>query len=389
VAISDETVVAGALYSPIGNTGEADVYVKPAGGWRNMTQTAVLIPSDGTICDSFGTSVAISGDTIVVGAPQTFCSNAPGRAYVFVKPAGGWKGTLTQTAELTFAPQGGLGIAFGSSVSISGNTVVVGAPDTYPFTSSGAAYIFVKPAGGWTDETPTARLTSSDGLYGDELGYSVSLDGESVVAGAPNAMVGSNQSQGAAYIFVKPSGGWKNATQTAKLTASDGAANDQLGYSVSIDGNTAAAGAPFATVGLDQEEGAAYVFVEPSGGWKNVTQTAKLTEASAGQNEAAGDVLGSSVAIRGSVVAAGAAQYSRGFTIKEGGPAFWRGGAVFIFTEPNGGWKTASSKLKATGADARFSSYLGSSVALNGNTFVTGAPLNGRSLGWAYIFGRP
>jgi hypothetical protein len=228
VAISDETVVAGALYSPIGNTGEADVYVKPAGGWRNMTQTAVLIPSDGTICDSFGTSVAISGDTIVVGAPQTFCSNAPGRAYVFVKPAGGWKGTLTQTAELTFAPQGGLGIAFGSSISIGGDTVVVGAPGTYPFTSSGAAYIFVKPAGGWTDETPTAKLTSSDGLYGDELGYSVSLDGESVVAGAPNAMVGSNQSQGAAYIFVKPPDGWKNATETAKLTASDGASNDQL-----------------------------------------------------------------------------------------------------------------------------------------------------------------
>jgi hypothetical protein len=94
------------------------------------------------------------------------------------------------------------------------------------------------------------------------------------------------------------------------------------------------------------------------------------------------------VAISGSVIAAGAADYTRGF-ITIDGPAFWREGAVFIFTEPKDGWKTASSKIKATGSDARNASYLGSSVALSGNTIIAGAPLSARGLGWAYIFGRP
>ena len=389
VAIGGGTVVVGALYSNFGNTGAAYVYVKPANGWGNMIQAAVLIPSDGTYCDSFGTSVAMSGDTIVVGAPQTLCNtNLPGKAYVFVKPAGGWRGTLNQTAELTLSSRESQTAALGNSISISGDTVVVGAPGANPQGTPGAAYVFVKPASGWKNENETAKLTSSDGLNGDELGYSVSLDGETVVAGAPYASIGSNQNQGAAYVFVKPPDGWKNATQTAKLTADHGAANDWLGYSVSIDGKTAVAGAPNATVGQSSNAGAADVFVEPSGGWKSMTQTARLTEAGGGKGESAGDGLGSSVAIRGSVIAAGAAAYSRGFAVG-GEPAFWDEGAVFVFTEPSGGWKTATSKIKATGSDARYASYLGSSVAVDGNTIVTGAPLAGRTDGWAYIFGRP
>jgi hypothetical protein len=159
-----------------------------------------------------------------------------------------------------------------------------------------------------------------------------------------------------------------------------------LGYSVSIDGNTVVAGAPYVSIGQNPNEGAADVFVQPSGGWKNMTQTARLTEAGGGQGETAGDLVGSSVAIHGRVIAAGAAQYTRGFIIPGG--AFQNEGAVFVFTEPSGGWTTATSKIKATGSDARYSSYLGSCVAVNGNTIVTGAPLNGRSQGWAYIFGR-
>jgi hypothetical protein len=384
VAISGDTVVVGALYAPVGYTGAAYVYVKPAGGWGNMTQVAVLTPFDGTYCDLFGTSVAISGDTIIVGAPQTQCGSGPGKAYVFVKPAGGWKGSVSQTAELT-ASNGAPGDALGSSISISGDAVVAGAPGTS--TSTGAAYVFVKPASGWKDETQSGKLTLSDGRNGDQFGYSVSLDGESVVAGAPFATIGSNQNQGAAYIFMKPPDGWKNATQTAKLTAEHGAAGDQLGYSVSIDGQTAVAGAPYVSIGPYPNQGAAYVFVEPSGGWKNMTQTARLTEAGSGQGEPAGDLVGSSIAIRGSVIAAGAAQYTRGLNLLGG--AFWREGAVFVFSKPSDGWKTATSKIKATGSDARYASYLGSCVAVDGNTIVSGAPLNGHGLGWAYIFGRP
>jgi FG-GAP repeat len=349
-----------------------------------LTQTAVLVPSDGNSGDYFGVAVAIHGDVIVVGSAQDYFNpGGPGAAYVFVKPADGWKGQLTETAKL-IASDGMNRDGLGSSVSISGNTIVAGAPGSYPFSTSGATYVFVEPASGWKNATETAKLTAADGGTADEFGYSVSLDGASLVAGAPN-----NQEKGAAYVFVEPSGGWKDATQTAKLTASDEAKNDNLGYSVSIAGNTVATGAPFAPVGPNQNEGATYVFVEPSGGWKNMTQTAKLTEA----DGEAGDLMGSSVAISGSVIAAGSADYSRGPFLKQRAePAFWREGAVYLFTEPKGGWTTASSQTKLTGSDARYRALLGSSVALNGEMIVTGAPGLSYFIPWpgaAYLFGRP
>src|SRR4029077_13744406 len=110
------------------------VYVKPATGWGNMTQVAVLSPSDGAFCDQFGASVSISGNTIVVGAPQNYdvCApNGAGAAYVFVEPAAGWSGTLTEPAKLT-ASDGVTGDALGNSVAIAGSTVVAGAPGTNP-----------------------------------------------------------------------------------------------------------------------------------------------------------------------------------------------------------------------------------------------------------------
>jgi hypothetical protein len=241
----------------------------------------------------------------------------------------------------------------------------------------------VKPASGWKNATQTAKLTPSDRGVGDEFGYSVSLEGDNLVAGAPY-----NQGKGAAYVFVKPAGGWKDATETAKLTASDGAKYDALGYSVSIAGNTVATGAPYAPVGSNQKEGSAYVFTEPSGGWRDMTQTAKLTEA---EGEA-GDLLGSSVGIDGGAIAAGASAYSRGPNLKQRGPAFWQEGAVYLFTEPTGGWRTSSSKTKLNGSDARYRAWLGSSLALKGNMIVIGAPALSYLAPWqgaAYLFGRP
>lgn len=385
VAVDGDTLVAGCPFTVNANgAGEALVFVKPASGWKNLTQTAFLIPSDGASGNYFGAAVAIRGDTIVVGSVQNqFIPNGPGAVYVYVKPAGGWQGQLTETAKLV-ASDGGMGDALGSSVSITGNTIVAGAPSTYPFSNAGAAYVFVKPTGGWKNSTETAKLKASDDAIGDEFGYSVSLDGNTLVAGAPY-----NQGQGATYVFVEPSGGWKNMTQTAKLTASDGIKDDAFGYSVSIDGNTVASGAPYGSISSNQQEGSVYIFVEPAGGWKNMTQTAKLTEGD-GQK---GDLLGSSVAINGGTVAAGAAQYSRGPSLLQGsGPAFWREGAVYLFSQPAGGWKTGTSKTKLNGSDARFGAYLGSSVALNGKLIVTGAPILSYLAsyqGAAYLFEQP
>ena len=205
-AISGNTVVVGAFDANIEKTGAAYVYVKPSSGWGNMTQTAALTPSDGG--EGFGTSVAISGNTIIVGAanasnlnhrnrdrqnqaPQT---QGPGAAYVFVKPASGWK-DMTETAKLT-ASDGADGDAFGYNVSISGNTAAVGA--LFAHSGAGAAYVFVKPASGWSKMTQSGELTASDSSTFDNMG-SVAISGSTVVTGA----YGHNNFMGAAYVFAE------------------------------------------------------------------------------------------------------------------------------------------------------------------------------------------
>ena len=141
-----------------------------------------------------------------------------------------------------------------------------------------------------------AELTASNGAEGDRLGWSVAVSGDTIVAGAPFQTVGANAKQGAAYVFVMPASGWASATQTAELTASDGAAGDALGFSVAVSGDTIVAGAPGHKVGSDPGQGAAYVFAMPAPGWTgSLTQTAELTVS----NGADGEELGSSVAVSG------------------------------------------------------------------------------------------
>jgi hypothetical protein len=199
VAISGETVVVGAV-GDISSQGAAYVFVKPGGGWSGaLTQTANLIASDGAMNDYFGGSVAISGDTVVVGAQgdSVDANTAQGSAYVFVKPGGGWSGTLTQTAKLT-ASDGATSNLFGHSVAVSGDTVVIGA--YYANSYQGSAYIFVKPGEGWSGAlTQTAKLIASDGVGYDFFGDPVAVSGDTVVVGA----IGNrNPSWGSTYVFV-------------------------------------------------------------------------------------------------------------------------------------------------------------------------------------------
>jgi hypothetical protein len=209
-----------------------------------MTQTATLTPSDGHDYDSFGSAVAISGNTVV--------AIGRGKGYVFVEPAGGWS-DMTQTGWLVVPG----GTSF--SVSIDGNAAVTGNPyatigSNY---SQGAAYVFVKPANGWANVTPVATLTASDGAAGDSFGYGVAVSGNKIATGAPYAAVGSNSSRGATYAFLKPSTGWKTTSHfDGKVTASDGAKGDEFGWSVSVSGSLLLVGAPGATV----QHGAAYIF---------------------------------------------------------------------------------------------------------------------------------
>ena len=108
--------------------------------------------------------------------------------------------------------------------------------------------------------TQTAKLTASDGAAGDCFGSSVAMSGDTVVVGAVYDDIGANADQGSAYVFSKPAGGWADMTQTAKLTASDGAADDNFGISVAISGDTVVVGADCDDIGANADQGSAYVF---------------------------------------------------------------------------------------------------------------------------------
>jgi hypothetical protein len=227
-------------------------------------QQAELTASDGAAEDNFGNSVAVSGTTAVVGAwNHTVGSNTgQGVAYVFVETGGTW----SQQAELT-EPYAAAYNNFGSSVAVSGSTAVVGAPcyprvfsNCYPTSDSGAAYVFVQSDGTWSQQ---AELTASDGAAYDWFGGSVAVSGSTAVVGANQHTVGSNGQQGTAYVFVKSGGTW---TQQQELTASDGVAGDQFGASA-IDGSMIVVGASQHTFGSNGQQGAAYVFVESGGTW--------------------------------------------------------------------------------------------------------------------------
>ena len=184
---------------------------------------------------------------------------------MFVKPASGWTTTSAFEARLTES-DGHPDDLFGISVAVSKDTIVVGPRNQTSSTEvlQGAAYVFVKPPGGWVSTSQfAAKLTAADGVTSDYFGNSVAVSGDVVVAGAFNAYIGSNASQGAAYVFVKPAAGWATTSAfDAKLTASNGMTSTALGDSVAISGNTIVAKAGGAVT---------YVFARPSTGWRTTS----------------------------------------------------------------------------------------------------------------------
>ncbi|MCB9421610.1 MAG: FG-GAP repeat protein [Ardenticatenaceae bacterium] len=375
VAVSEDTVVVGA-YGDDDNgadSGAAYVYSRNGTIW---IQQAKLTASDGAADDWFGRAVAVSGDTVVVGAVgDDDNGSSSGSAYIFVKPVGGWN-DMTETAKIT-AADGATGDNFGLSVAVSSDTVVVGAYlDDDNGVDSGSAYVFIKPVGGWSTMTQTAKLTSADGAAGDEFGRdSIAISGDTVVVGAIGDDDNGSES-GSAYVFVKPLSGWSNMTQTAKLTADDGAPEDFLGRAVSVSDDTVVVGA----YGDDDNgagSGSAYVFVKPVGGWSNMAQTAKLTA----DDGAAGDEFGRyAVGINGNTVVVGS------YRDDDNGSD---SGSAYVFIKPVSGWSNMTQTVKLTAADGAASDSFGTSVAISGDTIVVGSfgdSDNGPLSGSAYIF---
>jgi hypothetical protein len=335
VGISGNTIVAGS-----GGARAAYIFVKPATGWSTMTQTAKLTASDSVPGDEFGSSVAISGNTIVVTAPNATVNGivGAGAGYVFIKPPTGWV-DMTETAKLTGSGTDLLKLGF--SAATYGNTIVLGADNTVNGNANqGSAYVYVKPATGWKSTTQTAMLTASDGGPSQYFGMSVAIQGNTV------AVVGNG---GEGYVFVEPATGWIDMNETARLTSS--ISDALLGSSVSFSGNTIATGSQ-----NDGQSNTAFVFVEPSGGWANMTQTAELLIPSHGAN------FGSSVSINGSNIVGGAPGYNT-FS-----------GEAFVFVKPPGGWKNTSQyKYKDVVTFSLNRDEMGFSVGVNGGTVVVGA----------------
>ncbi len=386
VSVSGDTIVVGTPNYAIPPTskeqGAAYVFVKSTSGWANATQTAVLTAKKGQSEELFGHSVAVSGNTIVVGAPfrEVGKNTGQGAVYVFVKPTSGWK-NATQTAKLT-AAKGAENEFFGESVAVSGNTVLSGAPSHKVGKNAmqGAVDVFRRPASGWAGSlTQTAELTASGGEANDALGISVAISGNTIVAGAELHKVGTSTDQGVAYVFVKPVLGWANATQTAELTDEKGKASELFGHSVAVSGDTVVAGAPHHEVGTNADQGAAYVFLRPAAGWGgSLTQTAELTASDGVKNE----LLGRSVAVSGNTIVAGAGFKEVGKNADQG--------AVYVFVKPVSGWANATQTTELTAANGTAGDGLGKSVAVSGNTIVAGAPGHavGKNLaqGAAYAF---
>jgi hypothetical protein len=363
VAISGDTVVIG--QEPLGSGVKivAQVFTRATQGWRNSPPVAKL--SGPAPTEPYMAPVAIDGDTIVAVGPIGF-QGMPGYAFVYVKPPGGWT-NMSPTAVLS--PSDDSKGTFGQAVAISGDTIVI-SDDGDTTSTPGEAYVFVKPAGGWHNMTETAKLTPSDGAMGDRFGWSVSISGGTIAIGAPQDGEISSPGPGKAYVFVEPVTGWHTMTQSAELTVSNSTKNDEIGQSVSVNGNTVLTGAP----GYEFL-GAALVFEKPAAGWKDMTQTATLTP-----GDGASGGFGWSVGISGKIAAVG----SPGRGVAPNGFS----GGVYIFEEPAGGWQNAASSTVLTGADAHFNVAFGNSLGISGKTLVGGTQRKS-ALGTSYVFGLP
>ncbi|PYM71174.1 MAG: hypothetical protein DME03_19960, partial [Candidatus Rokuibacteriota bacterium] len=376
VGVSGDVVVIGAASDVASSTGSsARVFVRPAGGWNGApTESAKLTAFAGTASDMFGQSVAVSGDIIVVGAPGA--DGAQGAAYVFVKPAGGWSRPLplTESAKLT-ASDAALQRGFGNLVQASGDTIVI-APDA----SAGqrTAYVFVRPVGGWTGTfTENARLTVAGTPVNDFFGGSLGVSGDTIVVGAPGFPT--DPVPGSAYVYVKPpAGGWTGTlTENARLTVfrlPGPPVIDFFGGSLAVSGDTIAV-VGFVNPFTPQASTVTYAFVKPPGGWSGaLTENARLI--------ASDCAIFESVAVSGDIIVVGTPSRAAGILSLVG--------SAYVFMRPSGGWSDSNEAQRLdAGADSAEGDLLGASVAVSGDTIVVGAPGKDGQRGAAYVFGNP
>jgi hypothetical protein len=343
------------------NSGSAYIFAPNDANCSDWDEVAKLTASDGAADDWFGNSVSVSGDYAIVAAyADDDNGTISGSAYIFYYDGASWN----QQAKLT-ASDGAAEDVFGQSVSISGDYAVVGAYlDDDSGLSSGSAYIFKRSGTSWSQQ---AKLLAADGAFDDRFGQSVSISGDYVIVGA-HSDDDNGSSSGSAYIFKRSGTNW---SEQAKLTASDGAAVDLFGWSVSISGDYAIVGAHWDDDN-GNESGSAYIFKRSGTNW---SEQAKLTAS----DGTASDEFGLSVSISGDYAIAGAY-----YDDDNGGNS----GSAYLFERSGNNW---SQQAKLLASDGAVSNQLGYSVSISGACAIVGARFdddNGASSGSAYMFGK-
>jgi len=374
VAISGNTLVVGGPGNDVGlhQSGSIYVFVRSGISW---TQQVRLEPTDAGAEEWFGWSVAIDGDTIVAGKPNdddacTWGCDS-GSAYVFVRSGATW----SQQAKLT-ADDGGEWDYFGRTVVIQGDTIVVGAPQGGPLWHQGAAYVFLRSGTTWMQQ---AQLVASDGSSWDEFGGALAIDGETILVGArldgvaDGCLSDETCGSGSAYVFVRSGGVW---TEQAKLTADDASTWDHFGRSVAISGDVALVGAPcrseiyFECGSFNRRPGRVYAFARTGSSWsQEFTFSAPAS--------APMDYFGDSLSILGDAVLIGApGDDERGSD----------SGAAYVFIRSGPTWEPYARFAGTWGSGGV---YFGVTVALEHESAVVGSPGDhdwGYDAGAAFVF---
>ena len=338
-------------------SGSAYIYYYDGSSW---TEQDKIIASDGNKYDWFGSSVDISGDYAIVGAhgDGDYWWEEFGAAYIFHRSGSTW------TQQVKLAPSSGkTNDMFGYSVAISGDYAIVGAYGTDADSSGqGCAYIYHRSGTSWTRQD---SITATDGGYMDAFGQSVDIDGDYAIIGAPDEYYSLHgPAYGSAYIFERSGTSW---SQQAKLTASDAANGDRLGYSVSINGDYAIAGAYYDD-DHGEKSGSAYIFEKPGGGWSDMTETHKVTSFEGEPN----DQFGNSVSIYGDYALVGCYGYG----------TYWATGAAYTFLRGGSSW-THQAKVVDDNGDQN--DYFGYSVSISDDFAIVGSYAHSDT-GAAYIY---
>ena len=339
VAVDGDVAAVGIDQSGGGGPGAVYVFRRAAGSWAFEAKLTGSAPGG-----RFGAAVAVSGDALAVGDPAAGpLAPGSGAVHVFRRTGGVW------VPEAVLAPlAGAANDAFGSSVTLDGDVLAAGAPfGDGAVADTGTAYAFRRAGGLWSQE---AALSDPTGGPFEDYGRAVSVQGDTLLVGAPFDGKPANVA-GSVFVYGNGPGGW---TQEAVLQAQDGPANRELGIAVSLDGDTAAAGAHFdSEAGV--QAGAVYVFTRSAGVW---SQEAKLVPEDAGDN----DEFGAAVSLSGDTLAVGSPGVDG---------AMFAVGSTCLYVRAGGAWNEAARLMVSGGASG---DAFGWDVALDGEVLVASAP---------------